>query len=254
MGEAVRPTTDLSDVAIIIPALNEAEGLAVLLPLLVKLGIGQIIVADNGSTDRTGEVARAHGAKVAREPQRGYGAACQAGLGAMNDDATIVAFMDADLSDDPAYLNGLIEPCRADLADLVIGYRAPELREPGSLTIQQRFGNWLATRLIRIGWGKRYFDLGPFRAVRRSALDRMGMSDRAYGWTVEMQIRAVECGLRVLEIPVPYRVRKGKSKISGTVRGVILAGYWILRTIAVLRITRGRRLARRDVSRGESDG
>lgn len=253
MGEAARPNTDLSDVAIIIPALNEAEGLAVLLPLLVELGIGQIIVADNGSTDRTGEVARAHGAKVVRETRRGYGAACQAGVGAMNEDAIFVAFMDADLSDDPAFLSGLIEPLRTDLADLVIGYRSPELREPGALTIQQRFGNWLATRLILFGWGKRYFDLGPFRAVRRSALEQMGMTDRAYGWTVEMQIRAVECGLRVLEIPVPYRVRKGTSKISGTIRGVILAAYWILRTIAVLRITRRRRLARRDASRRESD-
>ena len=243
MNATPLPSCDLSDVAIVIPALNEAVGLRELLPSLRELGPGQIIVADNGSTDDTAAVAQAHRVTLVSEPQRGYGAACQAGLNALTADVTIVAFIDADLSDDPRRLPALIEPIQSGRADLVLGHRARELRERGSLTPQQRFGNWLATTLIWIGWKRKFHDLGPFRALTRDALNQIDMTDRAFGWTVEMQIRAVECGLRVLEISVPYRPRIGKSKISGTVRGVFLAGYWILRTIAILRLTRARRMS-----------
>jgi glycosyltransferase involved in cell wall biosynthesis len=242
MNLATNETPALLHTAVIIPALNEAENLAELLPRLEKLGLGQIIVVDNGSTDATADVARKHGVTTAHEPKRGYGAACQTGIAALHDDADTVAFMDADLSDDPDCLPTLVEPLSAGLADLAIGWRAPHLRDAGALTPPQIFGNRLATALIRLGWSARYRDLGPFRAATRRALARMDLRDRAFGWTVEMQIRAAECGLRVLEIPVPYRPRtSGKSKISGTIRGTFQAGYWILRTIGALWLTKHRR-------------
>ncbi len=236
----------LSRVAVIIPALNEAASLRELLPLLIDQRPGQIIVADNGSTDETAAVANGAGATVVHEPRRGYGAACYAGMGCLPDRADVVAFIDADLSDDPNMLPAVVQPIIEGSADLVLGSREPGLREPGSMTLPQRFGNALAVRLIRWGWGHRYSDLGPLRAIRRSSLDAIAMQDRAYGWTVEMQIRALELGLRIASVPVPYRRRKDhtRSKISGTVRGTLLAGYWILTTCARLWWTRGRRLNR----------
>ncbi len=220
----------LDRVSVIIPALNEAEALRELLPIVKRLGVGQVIVGDNGSNDGTAEVAAAHGALVASEPRRGYGAACFTAMGHLRGDTEVVVFLDADLSDDPTLLPDLARPVLEDEADLVIGNRVASMREPGAMTLPQRFGDWLATRLIRLGWGFGYHDLGPFRAIRRSSLERIDMQDRAFGWTIEMQIRAIEEGLRIRQIPVPYRRRKGKSKISGTVRGVALAGYWILTT------------------------
>lgn len=227
-------TPVLSHVGVVIPAFNEARPLETLLPCLRDLGVGQIVVGDNGSTDATADVARACGCDVVLEPRRGYGAACAAAIGALHPDIRIVAFIDADLADDPAYLPALIEPIVGGQADLVIGYRDPKLREPGSMSLPQHFGNWLATRLIWLGWGFRYHDLGPFRAIRRDVLDDMRMRDRAYGWTVEMQVRALQLGLRIRQVPVPYRRRIGRSKISGTVRGVALAGYYVITTIARL--------------------
>lgn len=232
----------LSTTAVIIPALNEAENLAVLVPELLACGVGQIIVGDNGSSDGSAEVAADCGASVAHEPRRGYGAACWAAMQRLREDIDVVVFLDADLADDHSLIGELVSPIAKDRIDLVIGARARRLRVQGSMTLPQVFGNLLATTLIRVGWGQRYTDLGPFRAIRRKCLDKIGMRDRAFGWTVEMQIRAVECDLRIAEIEVPYAKRRGKSKISGTVKGVVLAGYWILGTCGWLWWTRKRRL------------
>ncbi len=231
------PRPLLLSVGVIIPALNEAEGLRELLPLLSSMGLGRIIVADNGSTDATADVAIGAGATHVYVPQRGYGAACFAGMQQLDASIGTVVFLDADLSDDPTLLPTLVRPILAGECDFVIGTRVRALRARGSMTLPQVFGNVLATWFIRIGWGHRYGDLGPFRAIRRDALARIDMQDRAFGWTAEMQIRAVEEHLRIRELPVPYRRRRGKSKISGTVRGVVLAGYWILRTCFWLWVT-----------------
>ncbi len=246
------PVVGLERVCVIVPALDEADALRALLPMLAAIGPGQVIVADNGSRDGTGAVAAALGATVVREPVRGYGAACAAALAHVRPVCDVIAFLDADLADDPRLLPLLAGPVLAGRADLVIGCRVPELREPGSMTLPQRFGNALATRLIRLGWGFGYHDLGPFRVIRRDALERMRMRDRAYGWTVEMQVRAVEMNLRIEQIPVPYRRRTGVSKISGTLSGVARAGYWILRTLGGLWLTRRTRRASRAKRRDAS--
>jgi glycosyltransferase involved in cell wall biosynthesis len=230
---------ELDAVHVVIPAFNEEHNLPELLALLAPLGLGGVIVADNGSTDRTAELARAGGATVVAEQAKGYGAACWAGICALPAACRVVVFCDADLADDPRRLLQLVGPILRDEAELVIGARPAELREPGAMTPQQAFGNRLATTLIRLGWGHRYIDLGPFRAIRRDALDRIAMRDRRYGWTVEMQVRALEERLRIVELRLPYRRRAaGRSKISGTLKGSALAGYWILRTIGVLWLRR----------------
>jgi glycosyltransferase involved in cell wall biosynthesis len=218
-------------VALIIPALDEESALGPMLASIDRTLVRDIIVGDNGSVDATAAVARRGGAEVVHVAERGYGAACAGALTRLAWDIDVVLFMDADGSDDPAEIPLLLEPIQSDRADLVIGSRALGTVEEGALTPQQRFGNWLATRLIAWMHGHRYTDLGPFRAIRRELLDRMRMRDRRYGWTVEMQVRALQLGARVTEVPVRYRKRVGKSKISGTVRGVLLAGYWIIRTI-----------------------
>ncbi len=218
-------------VAVVIPALDEETAIGALLTGIDRSLVRDVIVGDNGSRDRTGEVARERGAAVVRIEERGYGAACAGALAALASDVETIVFMDADGSDDPAEISHLIEPIAAGRADLVIGSRALGTVEPGALTPQQRFGNWLATRLIASIYGHRYTDLGPFRAIRRDLLDRINMRDRRYGWTVEMQIRALQLAARVEEVPVRYRKRVGRSKISGTVTGVIKAGWWILYTI-----------------------
>ncbi len=218
--------------ALIIPALNEEAAIGPTLDGLQGVPVSQLIVVDNGSTDRTAEVARTHGAQVVSEPRRGYGSACLAGMAALAPDITVVAFMDGDGSDDPADLPRLLEPIARGEADMALGSRVLGERESGALTPQQRFGNALATLLLRIFHGARYTDLGPFRAIRRDALERLGMSDTSFGWTIEMQIKATRQGLRVLEIPVRYRKRRaGQSKISGTLRGTISAGSKIIWTI-----------------------
>ncbi|MDQ3280182.1 MAG: glycosyltransferase family 2 protein [Acidobacteriota bacterium] len=219
--------------ALILPALDEEHAIGALLCAIDRTRVRDVIVGDNGSRDGTAEVARGYGAEVVHVAERGYGAACAGALTRLRDDVDVVLFMDADGSDDPAEMESLLAPIERNEADLVIGAR--RVVEKGALTPQQRFGNWLATRLITRLYGYRYSDLGPFRAIRRELLDRIAMRDRRYGWTVEMQIRALQLGARVTEVPVRYRKRVGKSKISGTVRGVVLAGYWILRTIWVNR-------------------
>jgi len=238
----------LPEVAVIIPALNEAQSLQALLPLLDSMALGQVLVCDNGSTDETRVVVEAHGADWVYQPRRGYGAACYEGLLHLDPEVRIVVFLDADLSDDATLLPRLVEPIAMGEFDFVIGARGPRLRQRGSMTLAQRFANRLFPALIRIGWGHVYTDLGPFRAIRRDALEAMGMRDRAFGWTIEMQIRAVEMGLRIFEMPVPYRKRNGHSKISGTIRGTLLAAYWISRTCAAMWLTKRRRLSGRRVT------
>lgn len=220
---------------LIIPALDEELAIGPLLDEVDRSLVDAIFVGDNGSRDATAEVARSRGATVIRVDERGYGAACAGALTLLPDDCEIVVFMDADGSDDPAEMRSLVEPIASHRADLVIGSRVHVDR--GALTPQQRFGNRLATFLIARIFGHRYSDLGPYRAIRRSLLDRMAMRDRRYGWTVEMQIRALQLGARVAEVPVRYRKRVGRSKISGTVSGVVKAGFWILWTIGRCRFS-----------------
>ena len=219
--------------AVVIPALNEEASLPLVLRDLPA--VGRVVVVDNGSTDRTAEVATAAGATVVPEPQRGYGAACLKGLAAIHDliesgqqPPRIVVFLDADYSDDPGGLTKLIEPIFSGAADFVLGSRLLGQREPGAMPPQSVFGNKLACFLMRVLFGIRYTDLGPFRAIDYFRLTELGMTDRNFGWTVEMQIKAARHGLRTIEVPVPYRCRIGQSKISGTVWGSIRAGYKIL--------------------------
>lgn len=217
----------------VIPAWNEAEAIGLVLDALPRPLVRRAVVCDNGSSDGTADVARAHGALVVSEPRRGYGAACLRALATLEcDPPDVVLFLDGDHSDDPAQAGALIEPIRLGRADLVIGTRTLGAREPGALTPQARFGNWLATRLMRAFYGVRYTDLGPFRAIRWEALRSLGMRDRAFGWTVEMQVKAARAGLRAEETPVRYRRRIGRSKISGTVTGSVRAGLAIIGTIA----------------------
>lgn len=235
---------DLATTAVIIPALNEADNLAILLPSLSAMNIRQIIVADNGSTDATAQTANQNGADVASAPKRGYGAACQAGIARLRPEIDIVVFLDADQSDDHTLLPRLVEPIQSGAMDLVLTARVKHLRRPGSMTMPQALGTGLAVLLIRLGWRRGYQDLGPFRAIRRSSLDQINMQDQAFGWTVEMQIRAVEEDLRIQEIETPYFRRSGRSKISGTIKGICLAGYWILSTCTALYLTRSKRKIR----------
>ena len=218
-------------VGVIIPARNEAEGLRRVLAELPREQALEVIVVDNGSTDATAEVAADGRARVVRASHPGYGRACLAGIAALSPEIDTVAFLDADHSDYPEDLAQVLAPIARGDADLVIGSRRA-LAQPGSLTPQQRAGNALACALLRLAFGARHTDLGPFRAIRRAALDRLRMRDLAYGWTVEMQAKAARARLRVAEVPVRYRPRIGRSKISGTVKGTLLAGAMILSTIA----------------------
>lgn len=219
-------------ISVVIPALNEAKAIGQVLAA-VPGWVDTVIVADNGSSDGTAEISGNHGARVVTEMSRGYGNACLAGVAALPDETDVLVFLDADFSDVPEEMHRLVDPiCRGN-ADLVISSRMADPSQPDNLTIQQRWGNRLACLLIRWIWRYRYTDLGPFRAVRMSAYKPLAMADRNYGWTIEMQIKAVEQNLDICEVPVAYRARIGISKISGTVRGVIGAGSKILTVIAV---------------------
>ena len=220
---------DDRSISVIIPAINEEASIGKVIADIPQW-VDEIIVVDNGSTDKTVAVAQAHGARVIYEAERGYGAACLAGIAA-RDHHDIVVFLDGDYSDYPEEMPVLVAPIIAGEADLVIGSRVAGRAEKGALTPQAIFGNWLSCKLMRLFWGVRYTDLGPFRAIHEEALASLGMRDRNYGWTVEMQIKAAQRGLREREIPVRYRKRIGQSKISGTIRGVVGAGTKILATI-----------------------
>jgi glycosyltransferase involved in cell wall biosynthesis len=228
----------LSGVVVIIPARNEEGSLPLVLRDLPP--VGAVIVVDNGSTDATATCALRHGAEVVYEGRTGYGSACLAGLAEIHRAViagyrpapSVVAFLDADYSDYPDLLPKLVAPILADQADFVLGSRLAGQREPGAMPPQSVVGNRLACSLMWLIWGARYTDLGPFRAIRYDALRTLSMEDQNFGWTVEMQIKAVAAGLRIVEIPVPYRRRVGTSKISGTVTGTVKAGAKILYTIA----------------------
>jgi len=221
-------------VSLIIPAHNEAGSIEKVLRGLPKNIFHQIIVVNNGSTDDTAELAKKNGAEVVDENILGYGRACLAGMRALKD-PEIVMFMDADASDDPKDVPSILNPILKENVDFVIGSRALGNVEKGAMTAAQLFGNWLATGLMVMLWGHRYYDLGPFRAIRYSSLEKLHMKDKNYGWTVEMQIKAVQKKLTIKEIPVSYHKRIGISKISGTIKGVLGAGYKIIFTIFKLR-------------------
>jgi len=220
-------------IAVLIPALNEEASLPYVLADMPREVVEEIVVIDNGSLDRTAAVACAGGATVLSEPRRGYGWACLAGIEYLKTKTPdIVVFLDADYSDHPEELPAVVQPIVAEGYDLVIGSRTKGEADRGALLLQSRFGNALATLLIRLLYGFTYSDLGPFRAIRFPVLLGLGMADRTYGWTVEMQIKAVRQGLRIAEVPVRYRKRAGgESKVSGTLKGALLAGYKILWTV-----------------------
>ena len=223
-----------ANIAVIIPAYNEENAVGKVVAALPKSLVKTIIVVNNNSNDQTALAAQKAGATVVDEPQQGYGFACLRGMAylqEMSEKPDIVVFVDADYSDYPEELPKLVAPILEKNVAMVIGSRAIGAKEKGSMTPQQVFGNWLATRLIKWLYGVSFTDLGPFRAIRYSDLLALNMQDQTYGWTVEMQVKAAKKGLKVEEVPVSYRIRVGQSKISGTIKGTILAGYKIITTI-----------------------
>lgn len=221
-------------IKVIIPAFNEQNAVGQVIDEIPMDIVDEVIVVDNGSTDNTQEIARSKGATALYQPKRGYGWACLKGIEYISDQIEkphIVVFIDGDRSDYPEEMRKLVQPIIENNVDFVIGSRALGQREQGSMTPQQLFGNWLATSLIQVLHNTSYTDLGPFRAIRYKSLMRMGMNDKTYGWTVEMQIKAAKQKLRIDEVAVNYRRRIGVSKVSGTVKGTIMAGYKIIWTI-----------------------
>ena len=221
-------------VDVIIPAFNEEEAVGHVVRDIPKELVREVVVVNNASSDRTRQRAEEAGATVLDQPLRGYGNACLLGIAHLRDKERrpdVVVFLDGDHSDHPEELPRLLAPIAEGQADLVIGSRALGTRERGSMTPQQVFGNRLACTLMRWLYGVHYTDLGPFRAIRWEALERLGMQDRNYGWTVEMQVKAARQQLPYAEVPVDYRRRIGFSKVSGTVKGTIMAGYKIIATI-----------------------
>jgi glycosyltransferase involved in cell wall biosynthesis len=215
--------------SVIIPALNEEESLPFVLGELPWSTLHQVIVVDNGSQDQTAVVAAAHGAHVVYEPQRGYGAACQAGVRAAAE-ADILIFFDADGSFDAYEIPLLVDPIVRGEAELVLGSRLAGRRETGAMPLHGVFGNWLVARVIGRLAGIALTDLGPFRAIKRQTLERLRMAERTYGWPSEMIVKAVQLGVPVREVPVRYRRRfGGHSKVTGTWRGTLGATYRILR-------------------------
>lgn len=227
------PQNKHTAIDLIIPAYNEEDSIPYVLREVPSL-VREIVVIDNNSTDRTGEVAREKGATVLRETRKGYGNACLCGikyLMSKSEPPHIIVFMDGDYSDYPEDLMRVVSPILENKADMVVGARVKELREPGSLTPQQVFGNGLATVLMRLLFKSRFTDLGPFRAIRSDTLQSLAMEDKTYGWTVEMQLKILKKKIAYLEVPVRYKKRIGVSKVSGTVKGTIFAGVKILHWI-----------------------
>jgi glycosyltransferase involved in cell wall biosynthesis len=236
VSPAPAPTID-----VVIPAYNEEASLPLVLAALTSTGVRRVVVADNNSRDATAEAARRRGAEVVLARRQGYGSACLAALAHLRASGppAIVVFLDADYSDHPEELPSLVMPIVEDRADLVIGSRVLGRCERGALMPQARAGNAVATFLIRLLYRHRFTDLGPFRAARWSSLERLAMRDPDFGWNAEMQVKAVQRGLRVVEVPVSYRRRVGVSKISGTVSGTLHAGYKILSTVLLYAWRRG---------------
>jgi glycosyltransferase involved in cell wall biosynthesis len=222
----------MSNVSVIIPALNEQEPIAGVVRECLATGLpSDLIVVDNGSTDRTAERAREAGARVVSAP-RGYGRACMAGACALSPECDIVVFLDGDGSDVPALMNQLVAPIARGTHDFVIGSRTRGQREPGSMNFQQIMSGRIAGFILRLLYGIRYTDMCPFRAIRREALMKLDMREETYGWNLEMQMKAARSGLRILEIPVNHRRRAGgESKVSGTLGGTFIAGSRIIATL-----------------------
>ena len=225
---------------VVIPAFNEEDAIGLVLQDIPAECVGEIIVCNNNSQDRTGEVALSHGATVLDQPLPGYGNACLKGIDYLKQKPTdaqpdVVVFLDGDHSDHPQEIPDLLRPIVEDGVEMVVGSRVLGNSEKGAMMPQQIFGNWLATSLIRMFYGHRFTDLGPFRAIRWNTLLDLEMKDETYGWTVEMQVKIAKRKLKCVEVPVSYRKRVGVSKISGTVKGTILAGYKIIGTIIKLR-------------------
>lgn len=225
---------DKPHIAVIIPAFNEENSVGKVVNDIPKDWVKEIIVANNNSNDLTPINAKKAGAIVVDEPVQGYGNACLKGMAYLvenNIKPDIIVFLDADYSDYPEQLIELVQPIIHDGVDMVIGSRALGQKEKSSMTPQQVFGNWLATFLIKLIYKVEFTDLGPFRAIRYDSLLKIKMKDRTYGWTVEMQVKAAKLKMNSIELPVDYRVRIGKSKVSGTLKGTIMAGYKIITTI-----------------------
>ncbi|MDC6351204.1 glycosyltransferase family 2 protein [Zeaxanthinibacter sp. PT1] len=220
----------MPDIKVVIPAFNEEDSITKVLAE-IPTRVSEVIVVSNASTDNTAARAKAAGATVLTEDRQGYGYACLKGINYISGQSKppdIIVFMDADYSDYPEELHKLVMPIEKGAYDMVIGARVKEKREPGSMTPQQLFGNWLATFLMKLFFGAKYTDLGPFRAIRYDKLMLLNMEDKTYGWTVEMQLKALKHKLAYIEVPVGYRKRIGISKVSGTVKGTIFAGVKIL--------------------------
>jgi len=227
-------------VSVVIPALNEEATIADVVRAVPRQVASDVIVVDNGSDDRTVERAREAGARVVRESRRGYGSACSAGVRALAADCEIVVFIDGDGSEYPELMGKLVEPILKGTHDFVLGSRLRGRREPGSMSFPQVFAGRMIGLMLRALYGIQYTDMGPFRAIRRDALLALGLREMTYGWPLEMQMRAARARLRILEVPVDYRRRTGgKSKISGTIRGTILAGTRILMTLTRVALERG---------------
>lgn len=217
-------------IKVIIPAFNEASSIAHVINDIPSL-VDEIIVVSNNSTDTTITQAKLAGATVLEELQRGYGYACLKGMdyvATLSSKPDIIVFLDGDYSDYPEYLTEIVAPILKSDVDFVVGAREKSLREDGSMTFPQIFGNWLATSLMSLFFSSRFTDLGPFRAIKYNALLNLQMEDKTYGWTVEMQLKVLKQKLSYTEVPVPYRNRIGVSKISGTLKGAIFAGVKIL--------------------------
>ena len=223
-----------TSVIVIIPAFNEQNAVGKVVKDIPKALVDLIIVVNNASTDATRENAEKEGALVIDQPIKGYGNACLKGMEHIarhNLNPDIVVFLDADYSDYPEEMPLLLHPILDENYDMVIGSRALGKRESGSMTIPQVFGNWLATSLLKIIYGYKFTDLGPFRAIKYPSLLELKMQDKTYGWTVEMQVKAAKQKMKTTEVAVNYKARIGTSKVSGTVKGTVLAGYKILYTI-----------------------
>ncbi|MCB0552391.1 MAG: glycosyltransferase family 2 protein [Phaeodactylibacter sp.] len=221
---------------VLIPAFNEEKSVGLVLMDMPWKAVREVVVCNNASTDNTARVAQAAGATVVHQERKGYGSACLKGIEYLlqkpaSEKPDIVVFLDADYSDYPEELPDLVKPLIEENYDLVIGSRTIGRRERGAMMPQQLFGNWLATNLIRLFYNYHFTDLGPFRAIKFDKLLALNMQDKDFGWTVEMQVKAAKNKYRCIEVPVRYRIRVGRSKVSGTARGTILAGYKILWTI-----------------------